>query len=190
LRDGWGIVKPHCPGYTGAIIDLNVKTCIWSPTAMKVIRQTHTQLVLEQRLIGIWFLGAFLAFVGLMFTLGFIAPLYIVGALCIAAGSLLEILTPVEICDLDKERALITLIQRRWLRRHTQRYPLAQVQQVRVDKTNYLGANFYTVCLKLASGKALNLTLFPTTDRQKQEKTAARIQSFLAAGRFSAPSLR
>jgi hypothetical protein len=148
---------------------------------MKVIRQTNTQLVLEQRLIGVWFLGAFLAFVGLMLTLGFVAPLYIVGALCIAVGSLLEILTPVEICDLDKQLHRVTLIQRRWLRRNAQRYPLEQVHRVSVDKTTHLGTPFYNVCLTLNSGESLKLTLFPTTDRQKQIKTAERIEAFLSA---------
>jgi hypothetical protein len=147
---------------------------------MKVIRQTHTQLVLEQRLVGVWFLGAFLAFVGLMLALGFVAPLYLLGGLCIALGGFLEILTPVEICDLDKQKSRVTLIQRRWLRRNTRHYPLAHVRQVQVAKTTYLGTSFYNVCLNLVSGESLKLTLFPTTDRQKQIKTAQRIEEFLS----------
>jgi hypothetical protein len=153
---------------------------------MKVIRQTSAQLVLEQRLIGMWLLGAFLAFVGIILTLGFTAPLYFVGALCIAAGSFTEILTPVEICNLDKHNQRLTLIRRRWLRRQIKRYPLEHIRQVNVGQTTYLGTPFYNVCFGLISGEVLTLTWFPTTDQHKQLQTAKQIEAFLSAEQLPA----
>jgi hypothetical protein len=149
---------------------------------MRVIRCTTTQLVLEQRLIGLWILGAGVAFAGLYCTLGYAAPFYLLGGLCIGAGSLLEYLTPVEICDLDKQKQSLTLIQRRWMKRRIKHYPLDDIEQIRVERHSYLGANFYAVCLHLATGQRLNLTLFPTTDRGLQAATANKIESFLGSG--------
>lgn len=146
---------------------------------MRVIRQTSTQLVLEQRLLGLWFFGALLAFVGLFFTVGYRAPLYLIGGVCIAAGSLLEYLTPVEICDLNKQEHRLKLIQRRWLQRRVAEYDLDSITNVRVIRKNYLGAKFYWVCLSLVTGQRLNLTLFPTTDRNLQLNTASRIEKFI-----------
>jgi hypothetical protein len=147
---------------------------------MRVIRQTTTQLVLEQRLIGLWAFGALLAFVGLFLTVGYRAPLYLIGGVCIAAGSLLEYLTPVEICDLNKQNQCLKLIQRRWLQRQVREYDLKSINQVRVIRKNYLGAKFYSVRLSLITGQRLNLTLFPTTDRDAQTNTAQRIETFLS----------
>ncbi len=146
---------------------------------MKIVRMTPTQLTLKQRLLGAWCLAGFAFLIGLFLFIGYEFPVDWLGGACIAAGGLIQVLTPVETCTFDKHRQQVVFSRKHWLKRWVARYAIAQIAQVHVEQHVWVGTVFYRVSLLLESGQSLKLTRFPTTDLIQQQSLASSIRRFL-----------
>ncbi|MBW4552591.1 MAG: hypothetical protein KME35_16000 [Aphanocapsa sp. GSE-SYN-MK-11-07L] len=146
---------------------------------MKIVRATTTELKLKQQLLGAWGLSGFAFLVGLFLFVGYEFPVDWLGGGCIAAGGLIQALTPIETCTFDKYRQQVVFTRHHWLKRWVTRYAIAQIAQVRVEQHVWAGTVFYRVGLLLESGQSLALTRFPTTDLDQQQNLASSIRRFL-----------
>jgi hypothetical protein len=146
---------------------------------MKIVCLTPTQLTLKQRLLGAWCLAGFAFLIGLLLFVGYEFPVDWLGGSCIAAGGMIQALTPVEICTFDKHRQQVVFTRQHWPKRSVTRYEIAHITQVHVEQRVWLGTVFYRVSLLLESGQSLALTRFPTTDLSQQQNLASSIRRFL-----------
>jgi hypothetical protein len=146
---------------------------------MKIVRLTPTQLTLKQRLLGAWCLSGFAFLLGLLLFVGYEFPVDWLGGGCIAAGGLIQALTPVEVCTFDKHCQQVVFTRQHWPKRSVARYAIAHISQVHVEQRVWLGTVFYRVSLLLESGQSLALTRFPTTDLSQQQNLASSIRRFL-----------
>lgn len=150
---------------------------------MKVVRQTSTNLMLQNRPTGVWVLGGVAATIGLSFVLASAWPTYLIGGLWIALADLSIFLSPVETFTFDKIRKKVTLKQQGWLGTKVIEHRIQEVSEVQIEESTLLGSKFYRVNLLLVSGKYLHLIQSPSTDCQNQRALAKRIRIFLASGK-------
>jgi hypothetical protein len=87
--------------------------------------------------------------------------------------------TPVEVCVFDEGAGRVIFKQQRWWKQRVTQYPIEQIIKVQVNRSVYVGTDFYSVALLTVSGNQLSLTKFPTTDIEKQEQLASCIRRFL-----------
>jgi hypothetical protein len=146
---------------------------------MKITQQTRSQLILRQQLLGAWLLSIFVSLLGIFLFIAYDSPVDWLGAFCIATGSLIKLFTPVEVCVFDKGAGRVVFKQQGWWKQRVTQYPIEQIIKVQVNRSVYVGTDFYSVALLTVSGSQLSLTKFPTTDVEKQEQLASSIRRFL-----------
>lgn len=146
---------------------------------MRIVAQTRTHLALKQHLLGVWILAGFTFLIGLLIFVVYKFPSDLFGQCCIATAALIKALTPIETCIFDKDRQQVVLSRKHWLGEKKCRYEIAHISRVQLDRLVYVGTVFYRVSLRLTSGHCLNLTRFPTTDRQQQMFLAETIHRFI-----------
>ena len=148
---------------------------------MKIVQRTSTRLTLQERLLGIWLLGAFVAVIGLLVVVAFNSPFYLFGGFCIAISNLIVFLSPIETCTFDKSLKKVTMKRQRWLKSSVTNHAIEHVLSVQVEKSLLLRTQFYRVSLMLVSGQRLPLTQFPSTDWRMQQEVATHIRRFLSS---------
>lgn len=146
---------------------------------MKVVQQTSTNLMLQNRPIGVWILGEIAAAIGFSFVLASAWPTYLIGGFWIAFANLTVFLSPIETSTFDKIRNRITLKQQGWLGTRITEHAIPEISDVQVEESIQVGSRFYRVSLLLISGKRLHLSQFPSTDCESQQAAANQIQAFL-----------
>ncbi|AFY60315.1 hypothetical protein [Synechococcus sp. PCC 6312] len=144
---------------------------------MRIIQQSATRLVLRQRLVGLRYLCAFCAGLGLFLFLGYESPVDGIGLIGLTTAGLGYQLTAQEDCTLNRETGLLTL--RNSLGRKS--YHLEQLKRVIVKKEVFLGTEFYRVYFYTQAGEQIALTRFPTTHVAQQQSLARSIHQFMAA---------
>ncbi|MGB7415123.1 MAG: hypothetical protein WA902_13035 [Thermosynechococcaceae cyanobacterium] len=146
---------------------------------MKIIQDTPDILVLQEKLMGLWFLGLGTAAFGFFVVLSFESPMDLFGGVCIAVSALVATLSPTETCSLNKINGLMTLRQQNWFKHRIKQQSIQQVADVNVEAYRVMGAQFFRVNLVLKSGQVLLLTRSASTDRAMQQDLAQRIEAFL-----------
>jgi hypothetical protein len=150
---------------------------------MQVVQQTSTNLMLQNRPVGVWILGEIAAAIGFSFVLASAWPTYLMGGFWIAFANLTVFLSPVETSTFDKVCNRFTLKQQGWRGTKVIEHAIQEIFDVRVEESVQVGSRFYRVSLVLASGKHLYLIQFPTTDFEAQQVAADCIRAFLALSR-------
>lgn len=156
---------------------------------MRIIQHTANALTLKERLLGVWFLAACMAAIGLFIFIGYESPVDWFGGGCIAIASVIGCLSPSATCTFDKQQQRVTLKRRRLLSQSIKRHAIAQIAAVHVERRVIVGTYFYSISLVLVSGQRLTLTQFPSTDWGQQAHFASKIRRFLQ-GELSQPPIR
>lgn len=146
---------------------------------MKVTHSSSVRLVLKETLLGLKVLSACATLTGFYIFIAFEPPVDLFGGFCIAAASLIHVLSPTEICTFDKTLDRITVHQLRGFKHKIKNYPISGLNQVTVEERHLWGTAFYRVRLLFASGESFPLTHSVSTDSSMQEGLVQEIQAFL-----------
>lgn len=146
---------------------------------MKIIQQTPDTLVLQEKLLGIWFLGLGTAATGFFIVMSFESPVDLFGGVCIAIAALVATLSPTETCTFNKTTGLITLRRQHWFSQRIQQQTLSEITDVRVEPYTVMGTQFFRVSLVFISGQTLAVTRSASTDKTAKQTLAQQIQDFL-----------
>lgn len=150
---------------------------------MKVVQQTSTNLMLQNRPVGVWLLGGIAGAIGFSFVLASAWPVYLIGGPWIAVADLTVLLSPVETFTLNKIHNRVTLKQQGWLGTKVVEHAISEISEVQIEESVQVGSRFYRVSLVLTTGEHLDLVQFPSTDYRSQQALAKCIRAFLASGR-------
>ncbi|MCM1982185.1 hypothetical protein [Lyngbya confervoides] len=146
---------------------------------MKVIQANTVRLVVKENLLGLRLISACTTLIGFYIFISFEPPVDLFGGLCIAIASLINVLSPNEICTFDKTLDCLTLHQIRGLKQRTKHYPISQIRELSLQKVQIFGTAFYQIQLQFTSGEVLPLTQSMTTDCKRPREALENIQKFL-----------
>jgi hypothetical protein len=152
---------------------------------MRVLQHTPEQLIIEERLVGIWILSLGSIAAGLFMFFLFEPPVDWVGAFCIALGGIFATFTPMERLIFDKTVGCLTTQQNRLLKRQITHLAIAEINSVNVETLEVLGSRFYRINLQLVSGQTLAITQTVSTDWKQQQKIIRHIHVFLNTTLYS-----
>ena len=146
---------------------------------MKVLHHTAEQLVIQERLLGIWILSFGSISAGLFMFFLFEPPVDFVGAFCVALGGIFATLAPTETLTFDRAGGGLTLRKNRSLGQQITHLPISEIQAVNVEPLEFVNFKFYQVSLQLTSGQKLTVTRTFSTDVQQQQRIVRHIRDFL-----------
>ncbi len=151
-------------------------------TAMRILQHNSAQLIIQERLIGIWLLSIGITLVGLFMFFLFEPPVDWIGAVCIALGGIFATLTPTETFVFDRARGHLTIHRQHLLKKQTAHYPMAAVVDVQVKNVEFLGTRFHRVVLHLEHRQWIAVTQTISTDWKQQQSVLRHIRGFLKTG--------
>ena len=149
------------------------------PGSMKVIHLSSVRLVLKETLIGLRIISFFTTLTGFYIFISFEPPVDLFGGFCIAIASLINVLSPTEICTFDKTLDRITFHRLRVFTKQISHYRISAIDEIAVEQKSLWGTPFYRVKLSLNSGEKIAVTQSGSTDMQAQTKLAKEISRFI-----------
>jgi hypothetical protein len=146
---------------------------------MKVIHLTSARLILKETLFGLRILSFFTTITGFYIFISFEPPVDLFGGMCIAIASLINVLSPTEICTFDRALDRITIHRLRGFKPKISQYRMSSVKDVAIEENHVWGTPFYRVKLSLHTGERIPITQSVSTDVTLQTKLASEISSFI-----------
>ena len=146
---------------------------------MKVTRLTPVRLVLKETLLGIRILSFLTTLTGFYIFISFEPPVDLFGGLCIAIASLINAISPTEICTFDKTLDQITFHRLRGFNSSITHCRISAVRDVAVEQNNIWGTPFYRIKLALHDGEHIPVTQSISTDINIQTDLAREISGFI-----------
>lgn len=146
---------------------------------MKVIHLTSVRLIVKETLFGLRILSFFTTMIGFYIFISFEPPVDLFGGFCIAIASLINVVSPTEICTFDRTLDRITIHRLRGFKQKISHYRMSAVQDVAIEENHVCGTPFYRIRLSLHSGERVPITQSVSTDMTVQKKLAQEISSFI-----------
>jgi hypothetical protein len=161
---------------------------------MKITEHTTTKLTIKDSAGCIWMLGFFFLAVAGTFVIGLMGMFYnlnevteleklgawIVSLSGVAAGIWIIYSHPGIFIMFDKSTDAVTINRRGLLKDETETYKLSKIEDVVIDESvDSEGDPFFRVAIKLKDKRQINLSSTGGHDRDKQQKNADLIKTFL-----------